>query len=129
VGAYDATKDAAADAYERGLQGAYDAWEGTKDRSGQTWDAALDSFNWLFGLTSRSPEDALSSAWERWQATKAETGETWDEFKRKTLEQYEEGRKKWFQGADDRKGRSVRFRTFGLCILKNPNCIVALKIS
>lgn len=39
----------------------------TKDTSGQTWDAARDTFYSAWRSTNRNWDDAMSSAWEQWQ--------------------------------------------------------------
>lgn len=53
--------------------------QSTKDKTGDTWDSAMSTFNTKWRLGARDWKDVMSDAWEHWQATKAETGQTWDE--------------------------------------------------
>lgn len=48
--------------------------QAAKDKTGETWDAARDSFLANWASTHRSWDDAMSSAWERWQVGTAGAG-------------------------------------------------------
>ncbi len=48
--------------------------QAAKDKTGETWDAARDSFLANWASTHRSWDDAMSSAWERWQVGRAAAG-------------------------------------------------------
>ena len=58
------------------------AAQATKDKTGETWEAAQSLFTRNFGLGRGSWHAAMTRAWEEWQATKDKTGETWDHAKR-----------------------------------------------